>query len=465
MTALNNNQLGLLLTIMNPLIFKAYDIRGKYPEEIDEDAAYRIGRVIADELRPQKMIVGYDARTMSLSLADSAIKGLTDSGVDVLNIGLVTTDMLYFASGKLNLPGITITGSHNPAVYDGIKIVRAGAAPVSSETGLFAIRDRVLQKINEPLPPGEKKGATENRDILNEYIDHILSFVNPAAIKLTKIVAHTHFGVASLVVKELAKRLPLEIIPLDFEIDGSFPKGAPNPLLPERREETTALVKKSGVDFGVAWDSDADRCFFWDGEGNFIEGYYIGVLLAEILVKKSGKKFEKVVRCPRLGWLFEKIVKNAGGIPLESRVGHSFIKEKMRAENAIFAEEMSGHYYFRENYYADNGMVPFLLILELIHKTGKTLGELIRPYREQMAVSGEFNFEISDPKSAIEKIESFYGKQGKKSKLDGLTMEFNDWRFNIRPSNTEPLARLNIEATSQNLADGKIEELKKIIFS
>ncbi len=450
---------------MNQSIFKAYDIRGKYPDEINEDIAYCIGRAIAEEISPQKIIVGRDARLMSQSLMDSIVGGLTDAGVDVLDIGLISTDMLYFASGKLNLPGLAITGSHNPANYDGIKIVRAGAIPVSSDSGIFAIRDRVVSTISEHLASNEKKGAVKNLDILDDYLDHILSFIDTSAVKPTKIVTHTHFGVASLVVKKLAQRLPLEIVPLDFEIDGSFPKGAPNPLLPERREETTALVKNSIVDFGVAWDGDADRCFFWDGKGNFIEGYYVGVLLAEILIKKSSRRQEKVIRCPRLGWLFEKIVKNAGGVSLESRVGHSFIKEKMRSENALFAEEMSGHYYFRENYYADNGMIPFLLILELIHKTGKTLGEIIKPYQEQMAISGEFNFEIADPKSAIKKIESFYGEQDKKSKLDGLTIEFNDWRFNIRPSNTEPLVRLNIEAVSQNLANEKIEEIKKIISS
>jgi phosphomannomutase len=452
---------------INPSIFKAYDVRGKYPSELNEQAAYLIGRAFAREFKIPKVIVGRDARVMGTALHGALVRGFTDAGVDVLDIGLITTDMLYFASGKLNLPGLSVTGSHNPPEYDGIKMVRAGAVPVSGDSGINEIRDIVLELVKTPPVAADKKGTVESLDVLGDYVDHILSFIDLSLIKPARVVVHTHYGIGSLVVKKLAERLPLELVTLDFEVDGRFPKGSPNPLLPERRTETEELVRRSGVDFGVAWDGDADRCFFLDENGNFIEGYYIGTMLAEYLIKRSGRKDEKVIHCPRLSWLFEEVVREAGGVSLENKVGHAFIKETMRREDALFAEEMSGHYYFRDNYYADNGMIPFLLVLELVSKTGKAFSELARAYTSRMAISGELNFEVADPKAAMVKVKNFYEGKGKEREIDGVSFDFGlppeGWRFNLRPSNTEPLTRLNVESVSPELVKEKTEEIKKIL--
>lgn len=449
-------------------IFKAYDIRGVYPEELDENLAYCIGRAIALELKPEKILVGRDARQMAPQIQAAIVRGLTDFGIKISDMGLITTDMLYFASGHFNLPGLSVTASHNPAEYIGIKLVRAGAEAVSSETGLLEIKELAEKEMSAMQKPSELAilPASEKIDVLESYLKHILSFVQSDKLKPIKIVANANFGAASIVLKKLARLLPLEFTPLDFEIDGTFPKGPPNPLLAERRTETEELVKKSAVDFGVAWDGDADRCFFWDGAGNFINPYYVGILLAKTLMEKSGGDKEKFIRSSSLGWLFDKVVSENGGIPLQTQVGHSFIKAKMRSENAVFAAEPSGHYYFRENYYADNGLIPFLLVWQILSSTGKNLHELVADYQTAMPVSDEINFSVNDVSAIMNKIASAYAGAGKvEQNENGLTIETNYARINIRPSNTEPLLRLNVEATNEAVMKEIIGEIKNIIVS
>lgn len=446
-------------------IFKAYDIRGVYPEELDEILAYYIGRAIALELKPEKILIGRDVRQMAPQIQTAIVRGIADFGVKISDMGLITTDMLYFASGYFNLPGLSVTASHNPAEYIGIKLVRAGAEAVSSETGLLEIKELAKKEVSGAQKPSESPApAVEKIDVLEPYLKHILSFVQADKLKPIKIVAGANFGAASIVLKKLARLLPLEITPLDFEIDGTFPKGPPNPLLAERRTETEELIKKSAVDFGVAWDGDADRCFFWDGAGNFINPYYIGILLAKTLMEKSVGDKEKFIRSSSLGWLFDKVVSENGGIPLQTRVGHSFIKARMRSENAVFAAEPSGHYYFRKNYYADNGLIPFLLVWQILSSTGKNLHELIADYQTAMSVSDEINFSVNDASAVMNKIASAYAGIGKiEQNESGLTIETGEARINVRPSNTEPLLRLNVEAVDDKTIDRVVRQITDLI--
>ncbi len=444
--------------------FRAYDVRGVYPDEINEAMVYRITKAFIGFTQATEIILGRDARTMNPSLFAEAVRAAQEAQVDVIDLGLITTDMLYFASGFLNRPGFSITASHNPPAYSGMKMILAGAQALSADTGFHAIRDRACIEKYHPtsdhLPRG---GKVHHRDLLPEYLDHILTFIDRPKIRPLRIVTNTMFGVASNIVTDLVKRLPIEIIPLNFEIDGTYPKGSPNPMLPHLREETARAVQESDAAFGVAWDGDADRTFFWDEEGKFIEGYYTGVLLAENLLRKSMNLPEKVIHCARLGWLFQEVSQRIGGIPLESKTGHGFIKEMMRREQALFAEEMSGHYYFRDNYFADNGMIPFLIVLEMVSTSGKKLSQLVHAYQQVMQISGEINFRVPDVRKVIQKITDYYAETGKQSLLDGLTVEFEAWRFNVRASNTEPLLRLNVEGRSQTLVDQKTAEVTRLI--
>lgn len=445
--------------------FRAYDVRGIYPEELHEAMVAAISRAFIAHTGASQIMIGRDARKMNPGLFEAAVLAANQEGIDVIDLGLITTDMLYFASGHLNLPGFSITASHNPANYSGVKMIKAGAIAVSRDTGLNDIRDRAIAflKTEDRRRKTERTGKVEKIDLLPAYLDHVVGFIDPVAIKPVKVVVNTMFGVASNVVQGLAERLLLELVPLNFAIDGTFPKGPPNPMLAHLREETGALVTTSGAAFGAAWDGDADRVFFWDEAGHFIEGYYTGVLLAQSLLEKAQGKQEKALHCARLGWLFDKIVQDEGGISLECQTGHGFIKEMMRAENALFAEEMSGHYYFRENFYADNGMIPFVLVLEMLAKTGKTLGQLVGEYQQQMVISGEINFRVDDATAVVEKVRTHYRGQGKENTLDGITVEFPDWRFNVRPSNNEPLLRLNIEGRSADLVRSKTAEVEALI--
>lgn len=443
--------------------FRAYDVRGIYPEELNEEMIYKSIKGFLEFTKASKIILGCDARRMNPGLVAEALRAAQEAGVDVVDLGLITTDMLYFASGFLDLPGLSITASHNPPNYSGMKMIFKGATAVTTKD-LHEIRDLALhapytsESANQP-----RIGKVEQHDLLDDYLKHILSFIDATKVTPKKVVVNTMFGAASRVVEALAKRLPLELVPLNFEINGAFPKGPPNPMLPHLRQETVEAVRTSDADFGVAWDGDADRVFFWDEQGNFIEGYYTGVMLAENLLQKSATKPEKVIHCARLSWLFKQIALEHGGIPLECKTGHGFIKDMMRREHALFAEEMSGHYYFRDNYFADNGMIPFLIILEMLSATGGRLSELIGGYQEKMHISGETNYRVQDPKAVVAKLTEHFAGQGTHKQLDGITVEFDDWRFNVRLSNNEPLMRLNIEGRSQAIVDEKTAQIVQLI--
>lgn len=445
---------------MNSNIFHAYDIRGVYPTDVNEEAFYQIALAYADKFKPKTVAVGMDARLSSPSLKESVIKGLINSGVDVMDIGEVTTDMIYFAVGHYGFSGgIIISASHNPAQYNGLKLVREKATAISSDTGLFDLRDAIVQnKIKEPV--NQKPGTIKKMDILDDYVKHVLSFIDKSSIKPFRFVANGNFGYVGRNVKRIASELGLTMIPLNFEPDGSFPKGAPDPLLPDNRRETEELIRNSNVDFGAAWDADADRVMFFDENGNFISGAYTGALLAQILLKKHGKGI--IIGDPRTTWPLLKAVKQMGGEVVISKCGHTFMKDKMRSLNALFASEMSAHYYFRDNFYADNGIIPFLLVMEHLSCEGKKLSEVIAPYMEGHHMSGEINYRVKDVKPIIEKIEERF-KEGKTDTIDGYSVEMPDWRFNIRPSNTEPLLRLNIEAKSDALVQQIKNEVEKII--
>jgi phosphomannomutase len=439
-------------------IFKAYDIRGIYPGEINEEIVYKIGQAYVEFVKPKIVVVGKDVRISSPSLCKALINGILDAGVDVVDIGTISTDMLYFTVAKYGYDGgLIVSASHNPREWNGVKMVKAGAAPISADTGIIAIRDIVLKG---EIKKAKTVGTVQKKDIWDDYVQHVLSFVDSSKIKPLKVVMNANFGMAGVAATKICKNLPIEIVPLNFEPDGNFPKGRPDPLIPENRVETSELVRTSKADLAVAWDADADRCFFFDEHGCFVPGVIITALLAEsFLLKHPG---EKILHCPRVVWPVIDTVLKYGGIPLENKVGHSFFKERMRKENAIFGGEMSAHYYFRDNFYADNGMIPMLLIFEFLGMQEKKFSELVHPFFEKYFFSGEINFQVEEKEELLQMLEKKYS-DGKISHLDGLTIEYDDWRFNIRPSNTEPLVRLNIEAKSQKLMEEKREELSEFI--
>ncbi len=474
---------------MNLSSFKAYDIRGKVPEELNEELAWRIGRAYADEIQPGAVIVGFDARLESPMLAEALMHGLRDGGVNVINIGLCGTEEVYFQTFHREAQGvgggIMVTASHNPKGYNGMKLVRQGSRPISGDTGLFAIRDRASALMDLAPSPlagdvwgeGEttlKSSATTTTDRnKSAYIQHLLNYINPSALKPLKIVADPGNGTAGLAMHLLAARLPCEVIFINDAPDGHFPNGIPNPLLPEMRSLTANAVMEHGADFGIAWDGDFDRCFLFDHTGRFIEGYYLVGLLAEVMLAKDPGG--KIIHDPRLTWNTIDQVQQAGGHPIQSKTGHAFIKERMRLEDAIYGGEMSAHHYFRDFAYCDSGMIPWLLIAELIGTSGKTLAELVDERMAAYPCSGEINYRVEDVNSAIERVLMHYlptpeptetatdvapsplageglGERGTAhsttpalDRTDGISLEFPDWRFNLRGSNTEPLLRLNVE--------------------
>lgn len=448
---------------MDPKIFKAYDIRGIYPNEINDHDGYKIARAYVEVIKPKgPVVVGFDVRIHSKEIAQSVIKGLNDSGRDVIAVGLISTEMMYFAVGSLQAAGgVQVTASHNPARYHGMKLVRHGAEPISGETGLSDIKQGAMAG---KFAPSAKQGTLMERDILEDYVNYVLTWIDTAAIKPMKLVYNPNFGFEGKVLEALVERgkLPLELIPLNENPDGTFPKGRPDPFVPENRPEFVELVKSSGADLGVAWDADADRVFFCADGGLFVEPYYTNLLLIEqILSKHPG---EKIVYDPRTWWATIDIVKKLKGVPILERVGHSYIKARMRKENAVFSGESSGHTYFRDFWFCDNGMIPLVLILELLSKTGKKLSELVKSYMEKYPISGEVNSTVTDVPAILKKIEAKYS-DAKIDHFDGLSVEFNDWRFNLRPSNTEPLLRLNVEAKSKALVEKKTKELLELIRS
>ena len=438
--------------------FGAYDIRGIYPKTINEEIAYRIGRYFSRLFTAKKVVVGNDIRLSGPALKEALIKGLTESGCDVIDIGQCGTEMIYFATAHLKLDGgVMITASHNPKEYNGMKFVRQEARPISGDTGL---RDLEKQVADGELPvAAEIPGKVESLDITEEYVKHILSYVDVTKLKPLKVVVNAGNGAAGPIIDVMEKYLPFELVRIHHESDGSFPNGVPNPLLPENRETTANAVQEFDADAGVAWDGDFDRCFMFDEQGNFIEGYYmVGFLAKAFLQKNAG---EKIIYDPRLIWNTEEIVKENGGVPVISKSGHAFIKEKMREENAIYGGEMSAHHYFRDFFYCDSGMIPWLLVLELLSQAdGKSLSELMRERIAKYPCSGEINNKVKDADKVLARIEAEYGPQGKVTKIDGLSMEFSNWRFNLRKSNTESVIRLNVETCNDEmLMKNKTQEL------
>lgn len=439
-------------------IFKAYDIRGVYPEEVNEESFYRIAQAYALVFRPRTVAVGMDVRLSSEVLKGAVISGLQDAGVGVVDVGEITTDMMYFAVGNFDYSGgIIVSASHNPREYNGLKMVRENAKGISSDTGLFEIRD-ALQQDKDKAAGASEKGSFERRDILQDYVDYVLSFVDASAIARFKIIANGNFGFVSRPVKLLAERLDLDLVAINFEPDGSFPKGPPDPMLPENRAETEALASKAGIDFAAAWDADADRVMFFDEKGRFISGAYVTALLARIMLQKYGSE-NKIIGDPRVVWPVKREVERMGGQLIISKCGHAFFKDIMRSENAIFGGEMSAHYYFRQNFYADNGIIPFLLVLECLSKEGKKLSQVMSPITEGHFMSGELNYKVSDADAVIRRVRDAFREKGREDFIDGYSVASSDWRFNIRPSNTEPLLRLNVEATSEE----QVEAVRKRI--
>jgi len=446
---------------MNPAIFKAYDIRGTYPEEINEEIAYKIGQAYVSAIKPQgKVAVGMDVRLSSPQLKKAVISGLTDAGIDVMDIGLISTEMLYFAVGSYNLAGgIAVTASHNPAEFNGMKMVKAEAAPISSDNGIFEIRDLVVANTIISAPA---KGEVETKDIMSDFANYMLKYVDKDKIKPTKIVANANFGYEAVVLREVIKAgdLPITIVGLNDVPDGRFPKGRPDPFLPENRPEFVELVKSSGSDFGAAWDADADRVFFCTGSGKFVDSYFMSAaMIAYILQKSPG---ETIIHDPRYTWALIDSANENGGKALLERVGHSFIKARMRKDNAIFSGESSGHTYFRDFWYADSGIIPLLLVLEMISSKGETLDEILEPYFKRYFISGEFNNKVADSAATMAKIEANFS-DAEITKMDGLSIEYPEWRASIRSSNTEPLLRLNVEAKSEKLMEEKRDLLLNMI--
>lgn len=444
--------------------FGAYDIRGHYPDVVNEAMAYRVGRGFAASLQAGTVVIGNDIRLSGPSLKEAVIRGLVEAGCDVLDIGQCGTEMIYFATVHLKTDGgIMITASHNPKEYNGMKFVRKDARPLSGSNGLRDIEQAVLA---ESLPAaGVQPGSVRRVSIMQAYIDHLLSYVDVSVLKPLKIVVNAGNGAAGPVLDRLEKELPFKLFKVFNEPDGNFPNGVPNPLLPENRNATAEAVRHHDADIGIAWDGDFDRCFFFDENGEFIEGYYVVGFLAEAFLAKH--KGAGIVHDPRLYWNTREIVERCGGIPVLSRSGHSIIKDTMRQADAVYGGEMSAHHYFRDFAYCDSGMIPWLLVLELLSRTGKAMSELLNERIAKYPCSGEINSKVSDAKAVLHRIEELYvsGRQDcLVNKLDGLSVEYPDWRFNLRISNTEPVIRLNVEARGNaRLMQAKTAELLSVI--
>ncbi len=435
--------------------FKAYDIRGQLGTELDEDIAYRIGRAYAEFLKPKNVVLGGDVRLTSESLKKALGEGIRDAGSDVIDIGMVGTEQVYFATSHLNAGGgIEVTASHNPIDYNGMKPIREGSRPVSSDTGLLDIK-AIAEANDFGVVDPAKRGACEKVSILEDYLDHLCGYIKLDAIKPMKLVMNAGNGAAGPVVDALESRfaklnLPIEIIKIHNEPDGSFPNGIPNPILHENRASTIDAVIEYQADLGIAWDGDFDRCFLVDEKGQFIEGYYIVGLLAEaFLLKNPGSK---IVHDPRLTWNTIEVVSRNGGEAIQSKTGHAFIKERMRLEDAVYGGEMSAHHYFRDFFYCDSGMIPWLLVMELMSSSGKPLSELVNAMMVAYPSPGEINRAVADPTSAIARVREYYEAEALLvDEIDGVSMEFTDWRFNLRMSNTEPVVRLNVETRADEL--------------
>ena len=446
--------------MLDPKVFKAYDVRGIYPGELDEEGAYAIGRAYVEEFEPRRIAVGHDMRLSAPAMTDAVMRGAAEAGADVLELGLVGTEMVYFAVGELGLEGgIAVTASHNPKEYTGMKIVRRGALPVGGDSGLLDIRNRAASGARHETRP---KGTISQRDIWPQFVERVLSFIDVDAVKPLRVVIDAANGMAGVMLPPVLGHLPVDAVRCYFEPDGSFPNHEPNPLLPENREFIVRKVTEEGADLGVAFDGDADRCFFVDDTGEFVPGDFVTALLAEsILEKEPGAKILYDVRA---SWAVPQAIERAGGVPLVNRVGHAFFKHRMREEGAAFGGEVSGHYYFRDFSQADSGVIPFLLMLELVSKRGP-LSEILKPYRERYFITGELNTPVTDVALKLQELKERFGSEGTVSHLDGLSVDADDWHMNVRPSNTEPLLRLNLEALSPDTMERKRDEVLEVIRS
>ena len=441
--------------------FKAYDVRGRVPDQLNEEIARRIGRAYAEVIKPRQVVVGHDIRLTSEAIKAAVTQGLLEQGVDVYDIGLCGTEGIYFATSHAGMDGgIAVTASHNPKDYNGMKFVREESRPISADTGLLDIRQLAEQ---DNFQSAAQPGQLHTLDTTQAYVEHLLSYVDVATLKPLKIVVDAGNGGAGMVVDLLEPHLPFEFIKLHHEPDGNFPNGVPNPLLPENRAAAIAAVKEHGADLGIGWDGDFDRCFFFDERGEFVEGYYLVGLLAEAFLKREPGA--RIVHDPRLTWNTVDIVTAQGGEPVQTKCGHAFIKERMRAENAVYGGEMSAHHYFRDFAYCDSGMIPWLLVTGLISSRGQSLSAMVSERVAAYPCSGEINRTIEDPMAVLSKVEAVYRDQAETIEdVDGLSMAMGDWRFNLRMSNTEPVVRLNVESRGdQALMEAKTAELLALI--
>jgi len=446
--------------VLDPKVFKAYDVRGLYGAELDEEGAYAIGRAYVEHFEPRAIAVGRDMRVSAPAMAAAVIEGAADGGADIVDLGMVGTEMVYYAVGALGLEGgICVTASHNPKQYTGMKIVRRGALPVGGDSGLEDVRARAQAGFG----PVARRGEIRSEDVYPGFVDKVLSFVDVPAVRPLRVVIDAANGMAGAMLPPVLERLPqLDVVRCFFDPDGTFPNHEPNPLLPENREFIVAKTRDEGADLGVAYDGDADRCFFVDDTGEFVPGDFVTALLAEsMLAKEPGGT---VLYDVRASWAVPRTIEAAGGTALVNRVGHAFIKHRMRKENAVFAGEVSAHYYFRDFTQADSGVVPFLLMLELISRRGAKLSEILAPFRERYFITGEINTPVADMPLKLQEIKERYAAQGGRiSHLDGVSVDFDDWHFNVRPSNTEALLRLNLEALSEEKMTEKRDELLALI--
>lgn len=442
--------------------FKAYDIRGRVPDQLNEEIAWRIGRAFCELLQPGDVVVGHDIRLSSPSLSQALAEGLMDGGADVIDIGECGTEEIYFATTHFATDGgIVVTASHNPKDYNGMKLVRSGSRPISGDSGLKEIRRLAEEgRFTEPA----SRGQFSRRECRAAYIRHLMSFVDVDALSPLTLVVNAGNGAAGPVVDQLEPHLPFRFIKIHHEPDGHFPHGVPNPLLEENRQPTVEAIVENGADMGIAWDGDFDRCFFFDERGDFVEGYYLVGLLAESFLRANPG--EKVVHDPRLTWNTIETVEKLGGRAILSKTGHAFIKERMRLEDAIYGGEMSAHHYFRDFSYCDSGMIPWLLVADLLSRSGKTLSQLVEECIAAFPASGEINRTVEDPPALLERMEQRYAPQALNiDHTDGLSMEFDRWRFNLRMSNTEPVVRLNVESRAdRDLMERKTRELLEALY-
>jgi phosphomannomutase len=447
--------------MLSPAVFKAYDVRGIVPDELDAEGARRIGAAYVGAFEPRNVAVGRDMRLSSPELAAALADGVMAAGADVIDIGQVGTEMLYYAVGEHGYEGgLQITASHNPAAYNGVKIVRRGAQPVGADTGLDDIKRRALGSLASAATPGGRA----QRDMYPGFAERVLGFVDPAAIAPLRVVLDGANGMAGPMIGPVLERLPVDAVGHNLEPDGRFPHHEPNPLLPENRAFIIEKVREAGADLGIAWDGDADRCFFIDDTGEFVPGDLITALIARSMLERNPGA--TIVYDLRASWAVRDTVQAAGGRPLENRVGHAFIKARIRKEDAVFAGEVSGHYYFRDFYWCDTGMVPAVVLLELLSRAGRPLSELLAPFRERYHISGEINSTVADVPVKLQLLKDTYAAAATRvSHLDGVSFEFDDWHFNVRPSNTEPLLRLNLEALSAELMEEKRDEVLALIRS